>query len=155
MEMKPIKDYEDFYAISENGKVWSYRKNRFLKEIIGDGGYLQVNLFKNGSFKYFRIHRLVAEHFIKKIPSGLTVDHIDGNKKNNSVNNLQIISRGENSYKANKGRKLSLATKNKISNSKKGHPSNRKGVTLSTETKKKMSEAHKNRFKNLCQELNY
>lgn len=155
MEMKPIKNYEELYAISESGKVWSYRKNRFLKEIIGDGGYLQVNLFKNGSFKYFRIHRLVAEHFIKEIPSGLTVDHIDGNKKNNFVNNLQIISRGENSYKANKGKKLSVATKNKISNSKKGQTSNRKGVTLSEETKKKMSESHKNRFKILCQETNY
>lgn len=155
MEMKPIKNYEEFYAISENGKVWSYRKNRFLKEIIGDGGYLQVNLFKSGSFKYFRIHRLVAEHFIKEIPSGLTVDHIDGNKKNNSVNNLQIITRGENSYKANKGKKLSLATKNKISNSRKGQTSNRKGVTLSEETKKKISESHKNRFKILCQETNY
>ena len=146
MNFKNIQGYEGLYSISDEGKVWSHRSNKFLKETSGDNGYLQVNLYKNKSSKYFRIHKLVASHFLGEIPAGLTVDHIDGNKKNNSVKNLQFLSRGENAKKANIGKKLSNETRERISLKRKGCTSNRKGVILSEQTKQKMRISHKKRF---------
>lgn len=52
-------------------------------------------------FRNKYVHRLVYEAFIGDIPEGMTVDHEDGNKQNNHVSNLQIMSRGGNSQKGN------------------------------------------------------
>ena len=87
-EMKDIKDYEGEYAITRDGKVWSYKRNKFLKPIL-ENGYHKVNLCKDGKYKAFRIHRLVAEAFIPN-PKGLPqVNHKDENKSNNCVENLE------------------------------------------------------------------
>ena len=96
--MKDIKNYEGLYAITSCGKVWSYRRKKFLKP--GKiNGYLQVCLRKDKEKKQFLIHRLVAEAYIPNPNNYDTVDHIDFNKTNNCVNNLQWMSRSENSRK--------------------------------------------------------
>ena len=46
--MKDIKGYEGLYAITEDGKVWSYRNERFIKSFMRKNGYLQVILVKDG-----------------------------------------------------------------------------------------------------------
>lgn len=87
--MKDIKGYENEYAITEDGKVWSYRLNKFMKAWDNGAGYLKVRLKRNGCSTAYYIHRLVAETFIPN-PEGLPeVNHKDENKSNNAVNNLE------------------------------------------------------------------
>lgn len=62
--MKEIKGYEG-YEITEDGRVWSNKTNRYLKLSKDKDGYYKVTLSKNGNEKQFFVHRLVAEAYIK------------------------------------------------------------------------------------------
>lgn len=94
--MKDIPGYEGLYAVTSCGKVWSYRKKMFLKPYKVGKGYLKVDLRKGEGRDQRSIHRLVAEAYIPN-PDGLeTVNHIDENKENNSVLNLEWMSRADN-----------------------------------------------------------
>lgn len=87
--MKDIKGFEGLYAITEDGQVWSYKSNRFLKPYLEGKGYLKVSLSKNGEVKKCKIHRLVAEAFVPN-PLGLPiVNHKDEVKTNNHYTNLE------------------------------------------------------------------
>lgn len=88
--MKDIKGYEGLYAITSCGKVWSYRKQRFLAPgYICLKGYPVVTLCRNGAREQHYIHRLVAEAYLPN-PEGLPeVNHKDENPKNPWVNNLE------------------------------------------------------------------
>lgn len=97
--MKDIKNYEGLYAITSCGKVWSYRSKKFLKPAPQTNGYLRVRLRKDKKMKNFYIHRLVAEAYIPNPNNYDTVDHIDFDRTNNCVNNLQWMSRSENCRK--------------------------------------------------------
>ena len=80
------------YDISEEGKVVNTRTGRELKpEIIWDG-YERVTLSQDSVLKRFRVHRLVAEHFIPNPDNLPMVNHKDGVKRNNVVNNLEWVS---------------------------------------------------------------
>lgn len=75
------------YFVSENGEV--FRGKRTLSK-VDSGGYYRVWIkCKNGQFKGKFVHRLVAETFIRPPKNGEEVNHIDGNKKNNNVDNLE------------------------------------------------------------------
>lgn len=94
--MKDIKGYEGLYGITSCGRVWSYRRQKFLASIVDSWGYVRVNLSKEGKVKTYKIHRLVAEAYIPN-PEGLRdVNHLDENKSNNSVNNLCWCSHKDN-----------------------------------------------------------
>lgn len=102
---KPIIGFEDSYEISNYGNVKSIDRivpttNRHKKEHIMKPsvkkGYLVIRLQYLGKNKYSLIHRLVAEHFLIKQYENHEVNHIDGNKKNNYVNNLEWVSRSDN-----------------------------------------------------------
>lgn len=100
MVFKKIEGYDD-YLIRGNGDVYSLKKKkaRKLKPEVTVKGYLRVDLHKDTVRKHCRIHRLVAQAFIPN-PQGFdTVDHIDGNKKNNCISNLQWLSNGDNTRK--------------------------------------------------------
>lgn len=98
-QWKQIKDYPHL-LISSKGRVWTLTYNRELKTHLTNRGYKRVNLSKDKAVKRVHVHRLVAEAFIPN-PNGYdTVDHIDGNKLNNCVDNLQWISRADNIRKA-------------------------------------------------------
>ena len=94
--MKDIPNYQKLYAVTEEGQVWSYRKNDFLIPTLNEQGYYKVTLFDNdGEKKCIYIHKLVALTYIP-IPQSeeeLTVDHIDRNKRNNTVSNLRWVTR--------------------------------------------------------------
>ena len=78
------------YLIYEDGRVWSKKTRRFIKQFLNRGGYFVLNLSKPGEKpKSTRVHRLVAEHFLPLIEGLTDVNHIDGNKQNNHVSNLE------------------------------------------------------------------
>lgn len=92
-----IKGY-DGYTITTAGEVFStkYRQKRQLKPRINSRGYMYVNLSKNGKYKSYRIHCLVANAFIPNPKNLPEINHIDGNKLNNKIDNLEWCTRGQN-----------------------------------------------------------
>ena len=105
-EWKEIEGYHD-YEVSNHGRVKSlkFNKERILKNNIISSGYYLVCLYDNNKVKSFLVHSLVAIHFLNHKPNGhkIVVDHIDNDKSNNNVSNLQLISNRENSSKDKKG----------------------------------------------------
>lgn len=110
MNCLPIKGYEGLYTISDTGRVFSQDrvikgKDNVLYRIKGrerklwsnkNVQYLMVALYKNNVGKTVYVHRLVAETFIKNDSNKPEVNHIDGNRLNNCVSNLEWCTRLEN-----------------------------------------------------------
>lgn len=92
---KPIKNYPK-YEVSNFGNIYSHKHCKVLKLTTDAQGYDRVRI-KNSSGKYcmVKIHRLVAEYFIGDL-TGMVVNHIDGNKRNNHHTNLEVITQREN-----------------------------------------------------------
>ena len=86
--MRDVKGYEGLYAVTSCGKVWSYKRKKFLKP-ISHRGYLIINLCKNGKIEQFFIHRLVAEAYIPNTDNLPMINHKDENKANNCLQNLE------------------------------------------------------------------
>lgn len=93
--MKDIPGYEGLYAATSDGQIWSYKRKIFLRPTMRKG-YWAVSLRKDGKGKTYYIHRLVGLAFIPNPQNLETIDHIDGNKLNNDVSNLQWLSRTNN-----------------------------------------------------------
>lgn len=94
---------------TSNGISKSY-KGTILKPGVNVGGYEYVNITENGQRKNRRVHTLVAVTFLKyDTNSVFVIDHIDGNKRHNHVDNLNIITHRENTLKGD------LCTKNTTS----------------------------------------
>lgn len=89
--MKDIAGYEGEYAVTEDGKVWSYKTKRYLKPEITKNGYLKVCLSKKSQKRKHFVHRLVAEAYINNPDKLSDVNHKDENKQNNSINNLEWL----------------------------------------------------------------
>lgn len=92
MNWKPIKGFEDYYLISEDGSVWSLRRRKILSTELDRYGYLKVVLSVNGKCSYKTVHRLVAETFIPNPMNYPTVNHINENKTDNRISNLEWVS---------------------------------------------------------------
>ena len=130
--------YKGLYQVSNLGRVRSLYKNKLLKQCDDGYGYCIVNLVKNGKSKKYKIHRLVALAFISNPENKSYVDHINTDRKNNTILNLRWATREENNNNE--------LTRKHISNSKKGKPSYWKGKTFSEEYKKKLSDSHKGKM---------
>lgn len=98
--IKDIKNYEGLYTISNKGVIRSLYTGKIIKQSLNRYGYYQVRLYKNKMYKNYTVHRLVAETFIQNIHNAESVNHIDGNKTNNKVENLEWCSPSENFKKA-------------------------------------------------------
>ena len=97
---KPVVGFEGVYEVSNTGKVKSIKrygtKGGLLNQYVDKDGYMKVVLHKDNIPHYFTVHRLVAIAFIKNPKNKTTVDHIDCNRKNNSVENLRWVTAKEN-----------------------------------------------------------
>lgn len=88
LKIKDVKGWED-YTIDTNGNVFSKRKNKYLKQTINKYGYCKVTLQKDKYKKMYSVHRLVAENFIPNPNNYPCINHIDSNRKNNNIENLE------------------------------------------------------------------
>lgn len=86
MEVKDIEGFED-YQISDDGRVWSKKRNKWMK-FKNVKGYYYIGLNKHSQKTYFKIHRLVAMAFIQNPDNKPCVGHKDCNPLNNKVENL-------------------------------------------------------------------
>lgn len=94
--LKSIKGFKD-YKVSENGEVFSFKfgKAKLLKATENKGGYKIVGLTREKGEKpvSMYVHKLVAEAFIDNDEKGTDVDHIDGNRANNTLSNLRWVTK--------------------------------------------------------------
>src|SRR3990172_703465 len=102
---KDIPSYEGIYQASSFGKIRSLNfKNThrclLMNQTIGNDGYLCLNLYKNGIPKIIRVHRIIAKVFVPNPSNKICINHKDGNKKNNHINNLEWCTYSENNYHA-------------------------------------------------------
>lgn len=115
---KDIVGYEGLYQVSSLGNVRSLDryvrntlkserlvKGQLLRPAVSTSGYLQVGLHKEGVSKHNQLHQLVAKAFLEHVPNRnkTCIDHINGNKFDNRLENLQEISVRENSSKDKMG----------------------------------------------------
>ncbi len=117
-EWKDVIRYEGLYQVSNLGRVKSldrivqgkiknyHYKSKILKPGTNNNGHLFVNLYRDNKPKTRTIHQLLAESFLNHTPCGykLVIDHIDNNKNNNCVTNLQIVTQRENLSKDKKNK---------------------------------------------------
>lgn len=94
--MQPIKDYEGKYYITQQGDVVNAKGKTLLFTINKQTGYKTVSLWKNNKGSSKTIHRLVALTYLPNPNNLPEVNHIDGNKLNNHVDNLEWVTRSEN-----------------------------------------------------------
>jgi hypothetical protein len=103
---KEIKGYEGLYYASSHGRIKSCvkKKEKILKGVINANGYYRIALYKNGKQKIFSLHQLIAIAFLDHEICGMekVVNHIDFNRINNRVDNLEIISSRENTNQKHK-----------------------------------------------------
>lgn len=94
---KDIRGYEGYYQVSDEGKVRRLLSGGRTREVKNrDGEYYTVSLSKNCEQITYAVHRLVAEMFIPRPVWEVEVNHKDGNKHNNHVENLEWVSQREN-----------------------------------------------------------
>ena len=114
---KEIKNYEGLYQVSNLGQILSlnyYRsgKPKLLKPGKDKKGYLLVNLYKNRKRKSYKIHQLVAEHFIPNPDNLPEINHIDEDKTNNRVDNLEWKSHKDNCNHGTRNERIVKANTN-------------------------------------------
>lgn len=106
--MRDIPGYEGLYAATEDGRIFSYKRKRFLKPTKHYSGYLRITLCKNGKSKNYALHRLIAATYLENPLNLPCVNHIDEDKLNNNVENLEFC---DAAYNINFGTRTERAAK--------------------------------------------
>ena len=95
-----IKGYDGIYRISKDGTIHTVirkgTKGNTIKHCLNRYGYAYVGLTKDGRRKNHTIHRLLALHFLDNPEGKKFVNHLDGNKQNNNLANLEWVTASEN-----------------------------------------------------------
>lgn len=93
--MKKISRFPN-YSISENGKLYSHKSKKYLNGYINSNGYKRYILRKDGKTHLVYAHQLVAIMYVDNPDNKPQVNHIDGDKLNNSYKNLEWVTMSEN-----------------------------------------------------------
>jgi hypothetical protein len=110
-DYEQLKNYPNYEISKPNGPTWIIRNIRTKKELKPNirNGYIRYGLMKDGKLKSEDLHRIIARQFLDFDPENkhkkLVIDHIDNNRLNNSIDNLQIITQSENTLKDHPCRK--------------------------------------------------
>lgn len=100
----PVEGYEGLYSVSDRGRIRreysvrvGFRKGLFVsKPIVSKAGYHRARFCRNGKIEWRTVHSVVCRAFIGPRPTKLQINHIDGNKANNSIANLEYVTGSEN-----------------------------------------------------------
>lgn len=84
------------YMVDENGNVFSKRRNKILSPKINRDGYLRIQIWNKNKCEFVGIHRLIAETFIPNPENKPFINHKNGDKQNNRVENLEWCTQKEN-----------------------------------------------------------
>ena len=146
-----IKDYDGRYKIGDKGTVIGVSRSKderykhkqwILKQYEDKNSYMYVTLQKDKKRKTIKVHRLVAEHFIENENNYPCVNHIDSNRKNNDVSNLEWVTHKQNMEHAVKNHRFDNMAK---LNSKRMKGNKLNGYIYANEiTKKKIGQYDKN-----------
>jgi len=90
-----VENFEN-YSISPDGTITNIVSNKVKKPVLTETGYLSIKLHNKGGYQQYKVHRLVAKHFVPNINNKPFVNHIDGNKLNNHYSNLEWCTASEN-----------------------------------------------------------
>jgi len=93
---KEIPNTKGYYKVSNFGNVYSVRRNKIIAKNVHRNGYVSAWLGVDDKIMTKPVHRLVAEAFIPNPQNKTQVNHIDGNKQNNRVDNLEWVTQSEN-----------------------------------------------------------
>ena len=157
---KPIFGYEGLYEVSNLGNVKSLERKvknpyaaagyKIVKEkllaLTFANQYLEVSLYKENKRKHFRVHQLVAFAFLDHKPCGfeIVVNHLDFNKTNNRLDNLELVTNRENSNKKH------LKSTSKFTGVSKHRNKWRASISLgSFATEREASDAYQKALKNI------
>lgn len=92
MQWHDIEGYEGLYQISEEGDIRSIKYSpRLVEAPANEQGYKVANLSRKGKMRRHKVHRLLYESFVGKIPEGYVVHHLDRNRQNNVISNLILM----------------------------------------------------------------
>ena len=144
-----IPDYEGFYYIEPNGEIYSqdridanghFIEGQKINPCVHTGGYYKVGLRKNGTRKYFLVHRLVAIVYIPNPFNHPCVNHKDGNRQNNNLNNLEWCTNMYNTQSINTSRKFGYIQLSKWNTYNTRYVSNGKTYSKNFKTKKEAED---------------
>lgn len=96
---KDVVGFEEYFKVSSFGRLFSKRTGKVLKQFLNKSGYVTVATRiggRSGKSYCFKLHRVVAEAFIDNLEFKPEVNHIDGDKTNNCVENLELVTPKEN-----------------------------------------------------------
>lgn len=102
--------YLENYEITRNGKCINKKTKKVKDTFVSNTGYERVSLWINGNHKNMSIHRMVAETYIPNPNNYKCINHIDGNKLNNNVNNLEWCNASQNMKHAYKNNMINPLT---------------------------------------------
>lgn len=141
MEIKPIEGFDDYYVcnsgVNEQTVLSTKGAMKWLSPFANKDGYKDVHLCKDGKMHTKKVHRLVAEAFIPNPEGKPCIDHINGVRDDNRVENLRWCTQKENSNNP--------VTRKSLSEAQKGEKNPMYGKHHSEEVKEKMSEKRKGR----------
>lgn len=94
--MRDIPGYKGLYSACRDGRIYSHRRSNFLKLSDTEKGYKRVTLWANDRSRSFKVHRLVASAYLPNPNNYPEINHIDGVRTNNMIENLEWCTRTHN-----------------------------------------------------------